>query len=73
MLRQPANSVALTPARKIVDPSALKLETVIEAKRVAKRKVIFKERLRGGEFERLGFSLPVQKYDAKFEYGEINL
>jgi hypothetical protein len=73
MFRQAARTVALTPIRPLANPSPLSLEAVCEAKRVARKAVVFREHLNSGEFERLGFGIDRKKLDAKSHYGIIRL
>ena len=71
MFRRPTNTIALTPLRSIANNFAIKTEAIIEAKRIARKKVILKERKESGEFERLGFELIVNKKGSSFDYGVI--
>jgi hypothetical protein len=55
------------------DSTALRAEAVSEACRVAKKKVLLKERKGSPEFNKLGFRIaPTGKYSS-VNYGEINL
>lgn len=48
-------SSSIQPLRSLANPNEIGLESIKEAARVAKRKVILKENIRSREFERLGF------------------
>ena len=57
MFRHPlTESKSLDPLRGIANPSPLSLETITEAKRVARRRVVLKENRLSTEFRRLGFT-----------------
>ena len=58
MFRQTVNrSSGLQPLKKLANPRPLDRESVREAVRVARKRVVLKERLMSGEFERLGFQV----------------
>ena len=74
MFRHPfLASKSLDPLRAVADKRALTLETIAEAKRVAKLKVVMKETSRSLEFERLGFSKVTGGKYSKVHYGIIEL
>lgn len=67
------SSASIKPLKLWSDSTGLRLEAVEQACRVARRKVLLKERKGSGEFDRLGFTIvPSGKYSS-FHYGEINL
>lgn len=67
------SSASIKPLKIWSDSAALRAEVVSEACRVAKRKVLLKERKGSPEFDKLGFRIvPTGKYSS-FNYGEINL
>ncbi|MGZ4112572.1 MAG: class I SAM-dependent methyltransferase, partial [Tumebacillaceae bacterium] len=65
-------SDAIEPLRLLGDDSPLSLEAVEEAKRVARRCIVLKERWYSQEFERLGFRLP-RKSSGSTNYGVIEI
>lgn len=71
MFRQSANTVALTPLRAVANDSAIKIEAIYEAKRIARKKVVLKESRNSEEFKRLGFELIKAKVKSKIVYGVI--
>ena len=73
MFRHPLlDSVGLAPLRPVADCRPLTAETVKEACRVAKSRVVLKENAKSGEFERLGFSSFVGGKYSKVRYGVIS-
>jgi 16S rRNA G966 N2-methylase RsmD len=74
MFRRPLlNSQPLAPLRLLADPTPLSLEAVAEARRVARKRVVMKELVTSGEFERLGFKLfPGSKHN-RIGYGYIDI
>jgi 16S rRNA G966 N2-methylase RsmD len=58
--------------RHLGNPSALRPEAVAEAKRVARRCVVMKERRGSEEFARLGFT-PVPKGSGRVQFGVIHV
>lgn len=73
MFRKAAKTVALTPLRELANSSALKVEAIKEAKRIARKSVVLKEHYKSGEFERLGFEIAGHKKNSKFDYGVIQV
>jgi len=71
MFRKAESTVDLKPLRIIANNSPLKIESIIEAKRVARKKIILKENIISGEFERLGFK-KVYRNRKEISYGVIN-
>ena len=65
-------SSSINPIRDIANQKPLTEETVEEAKRIAKRKVILKENIASSEFERLGF-IPFPRSVRSVTFGVINL
>ena len=62
MFRDPTlESASLSPLRSYANGAALSLEAISEARRVARKAVVLKEKRDSGEFERLGFKLPDRK------------
>ncbi|MGI5921520.1 MAG: class I SAM-dependent methyltransferase [Syntrophomonadaceae bacterium] len=74
MFRQPLlHSEALAPLRKLADHSPLQKEAVLEACRVARRRVVMKEQADSQEMERLGFKkVPGSKHNP-IGYGVIEV
>lgn len=68
-----AASVNLDPLRALADDSPLQAETVREACRVARRRVVMKERFGSEEFVRLGFRRVHSSRNGKVAYGVIDL
>ena len=74
MFRHPLEkSISLSPLREVADMRALTRETIKEAKRVAKHRVVMKENARSAEFIRLGFEKVVGGTYSKVHYGVIEL
>lgn len=71
MFRQPLeDSVAINPLRGIANAAALEGETIRQAIRVARKRVVLKEHRSSDQFERLGFTrLP--RAHSKIAYGVI--
>lgn len=65
-------SAALSPLRSFANARALLEEAVEQAKRVARKAVLMKERGRSGEWERLGFTL-VSNPQSNVAYGVITI
>jgi 16S rRNA (guanine1516-N2)-methyltransferase len=73
MFRRPiTESSAIMPLREIVNKQAIRLETIAEAKRVARKKIIIKEQRDSDEFVRLGFSTTYRS-QTNIAYGVIEL
>lgn len=71
MFREPERaSSGLSPLRTFANAGAIRAETVAEARRVARKAVVLKERGASKEWERLGFRL-VTKPNAAVGYGVI--
>jgi len=64
-------SAPFNPIRGIANHSSITEETIEEAKRVAKRKIILKESIKSNEFERLGFKPHTRS--AFITYGVISV
>ena len=74
MFRYPLmDSENLSPLRALADGRALTEETVAEACRVARRRVVMKENARSLEFERLGFGKIMGGKYSKVHYGVMEL
>uniref|UniRef100_UPI0025D0B145 class I SAM-dependent methyltransferase n=1 Tax=Selenomonas sp. F0473 TaxID=999423 RepID=UPI0025D0B145 len=70
MFRRPLHeSAGMNALRASADMRALTPETVAAACRVARRRVVMKERRGSGEFERLGFSEVVGGRYSRVAYG----
>lgn len=66
------DSASIEPLRHLGDDSALRIEAVEEAKRIARKRVVMRERWYSREFERLGFTLP-RKSTGTTNYGIIEI
>ena len=74
MFRYPLmDSENLSPLRSLADGRALTEETVAEARRVARKRVVMKENARSLEFERLGFKTIMGGKYSKVHYGVMIL
>ena len=72
MFRHPlTESRNLSPLRLVADSRPLSSETVQEALRVARRRVVLKENARSLEFARLGFTMAAGGKYSKVRYGVI--
>ncbi len=72
MFRIPVyDSSSLTPLRAIANAEALRVESVEQARRVARKTIVLKEHKDSGEFQRLGFT-PISRNPSKFTYGVIH-
>ncbi|MCM3783901.1 class I SAM-dependent methyltransferase [Neobacillus mesonae] len=73
MFREPVmDSSAIRPLRKYANSAPLEIESIAEAKRVAKKRVVLKEKKDSGEFARLGFK-PLDRAHSKTVYGVIEV
>ncbi|WP_150268003.1 class I SAM-dependent methyltransferase [Paenibacillus tepidiphilus] len=73
MFRSPlTDSAAISPLRRFANPEALAEGSVAEALRVARKRVVLKEKAQSGEFTRLGFT-ELRRGSAKTSYGVIEL
>ncbi|MNW53246.1 Ribosomal RNA small subunit methyltransferase J [compost metagenome] len=73
MFRDPImESSAISPLRMFANNSSLTGEVIAEAKRVARKSIVLKEKKGSGEFERLGFET-VERSHTKIVYGVILL
>jgi hypothetical protein len=74
MFRRPVwESNAILPMRKWANADAIAGEAVAEARRVAKQRVVLKERWNSGEFERLKFDQVVSGKKSTIAYGVIEV
>lgn len=74
MFRKPLlTSQPLAPLRLLADPAALSIEAVSEACRVARKRVVMKEQVTSGEFERLGFRLSPGSKHNRIGYGYTDI
>lgn len=67
------SSQAISPLRKLADHSPLEVDTIKEACRVARKRVVMKDLSTGQELERLGFTKIVGGRHNRLAYGVINL
>lgn len=73
MFRSPVlESASISPLRKYANNDALSLEAITEARRVARKTVVLKEKKGSDEFDRLGFTV-VGRSQSKIAYGVISL
>lgn len=72
MFRKPVlKSQAISPLRGLANPDPVDAESLKEAIRVARKRVVMKEMFTSGEFERLGFKKIVGSPNNKIAYGVI--
>lgn len=73
MFREPIHETSsISPLRELANPRALSPETIAEARRVARKRIVLKEHRDGPEFERLGFAR-IHRPHTKIAYGVIDL
>ncbi|WP_138493454.1 class I SAM-dependent methyltransferase [Paenibacillus pinistramenti] len=73
MFREPTmESSSLSPLRAYANDEPLSLAAIEEARRVARKTVVLKEKRDSGEFERLGFGTP-ERNRTKITYGVMHL
>ncbi|HEY2493518.1 MAG TPA: class I SAM-dependent methyltransferase [Paenibacillus sp.] len=73
MFREPImDSAAINPLREFANSDALSLAVIEEAKRVARKSILLKEKWGSPEFERLGFKMQERSH-SKITYGVIFL
>lgn len=73
MFREPiVESSAISPLRNFANMNRLDIESIVEARRVARKSIVLKEKKGCGEFERLGFDTVVRP-NTKIVYGVISL
>ncbi|WP_223066276.1 class I SAM-dependent methyltransferase [Paenibacillus caui] len=73
MFRDPTlESSSLSPLRSYANAAPLRQEAIAEARRVARKTVVLKEKRDSGEFERLGFETPARSR-SKITYGVMHL
>ncbi|MDP1508586.1 class I SAM-dependent methyltransferase [Paenibacillus sp. CMAA1739] len=73
MFRDPLlDSSAIGPLRGLANPDALEEESILQAKRVARKTIVLKEKRGSGEFDRLGFRVE-QRGTTKTVYGVIDI
>ncbi|MGM7722017.1 class I SAM-dependent methyltransferase [Metabacillus sp. Hm71] len=65
-------SIGLLPLKSVANFSALRKEAIMEAKRVARRRIVLKDHWKSSRFQELGFTVQVRK-SAKFHYGVIEI
>ncbi|GIM47920.1 hypothetical protein DNHGIG_34690 [Collibacillus ludicampi] len=66
------DSASIAPLRVIAERAPLRMEAIEEAKRVARKAVVLKERRKSGEFQRLGFP-PPERRSGSVTYAKIEL
>ena len=72
MFRHPLESSSnLKPLRPVSDHTAVSLEAIMEARRVARKKIVLKENSRSLEFSRLGFTIMKGGKYSRVRYGII--
>ncbi|MEQ8174049.1 MAG: class I SAM-dependent methyltransferase [Syntrophomonadaceae bacterium] len=72
MFRRPVlESAAISPLRSLANHEPLSLEVIAEARRVARHRVVVKERHGSSEFERLGIDNIVGGHHSTLAYGVI--
>lgn len=72
MFRHPvAESAGISPLRSLANPAPLALETIAQARRVARCRVVMKERYGSEEFSRLGFTSVKSGNKSEICYGII--
>jgi 16S rRNA (guanine1516-N2)-methyltransferase len=73
MFRSPIHeSSAMSPLRELANNEAIQMKTIVEAKRVARKKIIIKEHKDSSEFARLGFTVGFRS-QTNIAYGVIKL
>ncbi|WP_025718191.1 MULTISPECIES: class I SAM-dependent methyltransferase [unclassified Paenibacillus] len=73
MFRDPLlDSSAIGPLRGLANPDALDEESIVQAKRIARKTIVLKEKRGSGEFARLGFHVE-QRGTTKTVYGVIDI
>ncbi|MDY8021313.1 class I SAM-dependent methyltransferase [Paenibacillus polymyxa] len=73
MFRDPLlDSSAIGPLRGLANPDALSEESIVHAKRIARKTIVLKEKRGSGEFARLGFRVE-QRGTTKTVYGVIDI
>lgn len=73
MFREPMmDSSAIQPLRDYANAHALDEQSIMEARRVARKRVVMKEKRGSAEFDRLGFEI-LDRANAKTLYGVINV
>jgi 16S rRNA G966 N2-methylase RsmD len=74
MFRKPIlHSEALAPLRELADHSPLEHDSIVQACRVARKRVVMKERRDSGEMERLGFKIITGSKYNPIGYGIIEI
>jgi len=74
MFRHPLqDSIHLQPLRQLADISAVDAESIAQARRVARKKIIFKENSKSREFSRLGFTKIAGGRYSNVHYGVMDI
>ncbi|NLV16167.1 MAG: class I SAM-dependent methyltransferase [Syntrophomonadaceae bacterium] len=74
MFRNPiAVCSGISPLRPLANPEPLMVEAVQEARRVARRRVVLKERYQSQEFQRLGFEQVQMSKKSEIAYGIMDI
>lgn len=66
-------SSSIKPLKNLSHPEPLQIETIKQACRVARKRIVLKERKNGGEFERLGFRIIEDGKYSSISFGVIEL
>lgn len=73
MFRRPHHrSASLSTIRNLANHEAISIDSITEAKRVARKRIILKENRNSGEFERLGIPI-ISQTNSPITYGVIEL
>lgn len=72
MFEESVDSIGLKPLKTIAKYSSLSDEAIIEAKRVARNRIILKDHFKSNRFNKHGFTV-IKRKSAKFHYGVIEI
>ena len=67
------DSASIQPLKAWCNPEPLKKETIDQALRVAKRRIVLKERKNSNEFQRLGFEMKLSNKYSPTDFGIIQI
>jgi hypothetical protein len=70
MFEETVDSSGIAPLRSFASYSDLTMDAVIEAKRIAKKRVVLKDHFRSERFVKFGFTQHIRK-TSKFHFGTI--
>lgn len=65
-------SIGLLPLKSLANYSSLEIDTINEAKRVGKKRIVLKDHWKSSRFKLFGFNVMIRK-SAKFHYGVIEI